>query len=79
MSMGWWGDTWSHFKWVLGVGWRKQKEAMCITLQFVVGCATSVCDTGARQDLGGLQQRGPYVEIRGVPENSLIYYYIKGT
>ena len=55
MSMGWWGDTWSYFKWVLGGSWRKQKKTMCDTLQFVVGCATSVCDTGARQDLGGLQ------------------------
>ena len=55
MFMGWWGDTWSLFKWVLGGGWRKQKKAMCIKLQFAVGCATSVCDTGTKQDLGGLQ------------------------
>ena len=57
MSMGWWGDTWSHFKWVLGARgcWRKQEKAMCIKLQFAIGCATSVCDTGTKQDLGGLQ------------------------
>ena len=30
MSMGWWGDTWSNFKWVVGGAWRIQREALCI-------------------------------------------------
>ena len=42
---------------LVGAGWglEETEKGVCITLQFVVGCATSVCDTGTRQDLGGLQ------------------------
>ena len=33
MSMGCWGNTCSHFKWVVGEVWRKQRKVMCIILQ----------------------------------------------
>ena len=30
MSMGWWGDTWSHFKWVGGMGAGGNRKRPCV-------------------------------------------------